>query len=160
MRRAGLAALAITAIAAAGCGGGGSGHRPGALAWAGKPLVFRSHDLPHDRVVVAHVRNVGKSTLHLIAARLVVRDANGRALKSSAGFTTTFAHGLFGAYQKPNPVPAAELIRLGKVVYLAPGASVPFYAAWRLGPHSREPVHVDYGVGSLAVPRPTGVTAK
>jgi hypothetical protein len=111
-------------------------------------------------VVIARVRNIGSKTLHLVASQLVVRDAAGRPLKGSAGFTTTFAHGLFGAFQQPSPVPPNELIRLGKVIYLPPGASVPFYAAWRLGPHSREPVHVDYGTGSLAVPPATGVTAR
>jgi hypothetical protein len=150
---------AALAIVLAGCGGSGSG-KPSGLAWAGRPHVYRSHDLPNDRVVVARVRNVGRATLHLVAAKLVVRDANGRALKGSAGFTTTFAHGLFGAFQQPTPVPPAELVRLGKVIYLPPGASVPFYAAWRLGPGDREPVTVDYGSGRLPVPRPTGVTAR
>ena len=152
------AALGVAAaLAVAGCGG--EHAKRGALAWSGTPHVFRSHDLPHDRVVVARVRNVGKTTLHLIAARLVVRDAAGHVLKGSAGFTTTFAHGLFGALQQPNPVPTEELLRLGKIVYLAPGASVPFYAAWRLGPGRREPVSVDYGTGTLAVPPPSATTA-
>lgn len=156
-----LAALAAAAaLATAGCGAG-SKPTAGKLAWSGTPHVFRSHDLPRDRVVVARVRNVGKQTLHLVAARLVVRDADGRKLAGSAGFTTTFAHGLYGALEKPRQgVPTGELIRLGKIVYLPPGASVPFYAAWRLGPGSREPVTVDYGLGSLGVPKPTGVTAR
>jgi hypothetical protein len=131
------------------------------LDWAGKPLVLRSHDLPNDRVVVAHVRNTGDTTLHLVAARLVVRDAAGTALRSSAGFTNAFAHGVYGALEKPKSgEPPSELIRLGKVVYIPPGASVPFYAAWRLAPHSREPVSIDYGAGSLGIPKPTGLTAR
>ena len=152
--------MASTAtLAVAGCGAG-SHHATGPLAWAGTPHVLRSHDMPNDRVVVARVRNTGKTTLHLVAADLVVRDASGRRLFGSAAFTTTFAHGLYGALEKPKGgVPLGELIRLGKIVYLPPGASVPFYAAWRLKPGSREPVTVDYGKGSLPVPKPTGTTA-
>ena len=143
-----LAAVAFTGL---GCGGGGGGDH-GTLSWAGNPQVFRLRTLPHDRVVIARVRNTGTKTLHLVAARLVVRDAGGHALKGSAGFTTTFAHGLFGALEQPDRIPPAELLRLGKVVYIPAGASVPFYAAWHLESSTREPVSIDYGSGSLAVP--------
>ncbi|MCW2968566.1 MAG: hypothetical protein JWM71_2338 [Solirubrobacteraceae bacterium] len=164
MTRGRLAALGgALALLAAGCGGGSKTQttaKGSGLAWAGTPRVMRSANLPRDRVVIARVRNAGATTLHLVAARLRVRDASGRALKGSAGFSTTFAHGLYGAYQQPaGGEPVAEQIRLGKVVYLAPGASVPFYAAWRLGPGAREPVRVDYGSGSLAVPPARGQTA-
>jgi hypothetical protein len=152
-------ALALVAAAAVATGCDGS-EKSGALTWAGKVQVFRSKVLPRDRIVFARVRNSGKSTLHLIAARLVVRDADGKALKgSSAAFTHTFAHGLFGALQQPNPVPVEELLRLGKAIYLPPGASAPFYAAWHLVPGTRGPIRIDYGSGSLTVPagpvRPT-----
>lgn len=158
MRRRGLAAAAVlaAALAAGGCSGGGSASS--GLAWEGKPQVFVTRGLPRDRVVIARVRNAGKGTLHLIAANLRVRDAAGRILKGSAGFTTTYAHGLFGALQQPRHLPEAELIRLGKVVYLPAGASVPFYAAWHLAPGAKEPVHIDYGAGTLAVPAATGTT--
>jgi hypothetical protein len=123
------------------------------LSWVGKPNVFKARNLPNDRVVIARVRNTGSKTLHLIGSKLVVRDANGRALDTTAAFTTTFAHGLYGALQQPaGGPPPAELIRLGKAVYLPAGGSAPFYAAWRLQPGSKEPVRVDYGTGSLAVP--------
>jgi hypothetical protein len=151
-----LAAGALLALAVGGCGGTGSTSSD--LAWQGKPAVFVTRGLPHDRVVIARVRNTGKGTLHLIAANLRVRDADGHALKGSAGFTNTYAHGLFGAFQQPAHLPVAELLRLGKIVYLPPGASVPFYAAWHLAPGSKEPVHIDYGPGTLAVPAATGTT--
>src|SRR4051812_32818989 len=154
MRRA---ALAAACCLVAGCGG--SDKPKVGLSWAGKPAVFRSRTLPHDRVVIAHVKNVGAKTLHLVAARLVVRDADGRRLKGSAAFTTTFAHGLFGALQQPKHLPPAELIRLGKVIYLPAGASAPFYAAWRLTANAKEPVSIDYGKGSLTVPAATATTA-
>src|SRR3954453_4105878 len=117
---------AVVAVLVAGCGG--TAPESG-LRWDGKPNVFRSRHLAHDRVVIARVRNVGSKTLHLVAARLVVRDADGHRLKGSAAFTITFAHGLFGALQQPKPVPPAELLRLGKVVYIPSGASVPFFPA-------------------------------
>src|SRR5690349_15391671 len=157
MRKA-LPALVLAAlVAAAGCGGD---DKPSSgLSWDGRPNVFRAAHLPNDRVVVAHVRNVGSKTLYLVASKVVVRDAAGHRLKSSAGFTPAFAHGLFGALQQPNPVPKAELLRLGKIVYLPAGATAPFFAAWTLGPKTKEPVTIDYGSGSLDVPAATATAA-
>ena len=149
-RRGPAVAIAVAVLASAGCGGA---DKPSQLSWSGKPLVFRSRALPHDRIVYAHVRNTSDKTLYLVAARLVVRDADGRKLNSSAGFTNNYAHGLFGAYQQPDRLPPLELLRLGKAVYIPAGASVPFYAAWHLGPGTREPVSIDYGSGSLTVPQ-------
>ncbi len=147
-----LAAAAV-ALALTGCGGGGGKAASGGLSWVGTPQVFQPRTLPRDRVVIARVRNSSKRTLHIVAARVVVRDAGGRALRgSSAAFTTTFAHGLFGAYQQPKQLPTSELLRLGKLIYLPPGAKAPFYAAWHLPPGAKEPVRVDYGAGALVVP--------
>jgi hypothetical protein len=153
-----LAAVALAALAVAGCGGGDR-NEEGRLSWQGKPNVFKARNLPNDRVVIARVRNTGKKTLHLIGSKLVVRDANGRALKTTAAFNTTFAHGLYGALQQPaGGPPAAELIRLGKAIYLPAGGSAPFYAAWRLAPGTKEPVRIDYGTGSLVVPAATATS--
>jgi hypothetical protein len=150
--------LALAAVAASGCGGGN--HKPDRqLSWAGKPNVFKARNLPNDRVVIAHVRNSGSKTLHLVAAKLRVLDAGGHALKATAAFNTTFAHGLYGALQQPaGGPPAAELARLGKAIYLSAGASVPFYAAWRLAPGTKEPVRIDYGAGTLVVPPATATS--
>jgi hypothetical protein len=151
VRRAAFGAvLAVLTLGAAGCGGE---DRRAPLTWQGKPQVFRLRSLPRDRVVIARVRNTTDKTLHLVASKLVVRDADGHALNgSSAGFTTTFTHGLFGAYQQPDRVPPAELLRLGKAVYIPAGASVPFYAAWRLAPGTPRPIRIDYGPGTIEVP--------
>jgi hypothetical protein len=148
-----LAAAGLT-LASAGCGDEGSSG----LAWEGTPSVFRASGLPNDRVAIGRVRNQGDTTLHLVASRLRVRDAAGHVLKASAAFTATFAHGLFGALQQPTPIPPAELLRLGKVAYIPAGASVPFYAAWRVTPETKGPVRVDYGSGTLAVPEPSATT--
>ena len=156
-RYTGLVAVAI-AVAAAGCGGKAK-PVDGRLAWDGKPTVFRANHLPNDRVVIARVKNTGSKTLHLIGATLVVRDARGRALDTTAAFTTTFAHGLYGALeQPPGGPPPQELARLGKTIYLAPGDSAPFYAAWRLDPKAKEPVRIYYGTGSLALPEATATS--
>lgn len=157
MSRRALAVVA-GALALAGSGCGGTDTPRSGLSWDGRPNVFRTRGLPNDRVVLGRVRNVGSKTLHLVAANLRVRDADSRVLKGSAAFTATYAHGLFGALQKPKHLPEAELLRLGKVVYIPAGASVPFYAAWTLTPQATEPVHVDYGAGSLAVPKATATT--
>jgi hypothetical protein len=146
------------ALIAAGCGGAHKAKvTAGRLEWMGKPSVYRAHNLPNDRVVIARVRNAGSKTLHLIGAKLVVRDANGHKLDATAAFSTTFAHGLYGALEQPaGGPPAAELARLGKAIYLPAGTSMPFYAAWRLKPGTREPVRIYYTGGSLAVPKAIG----
>jgi hypothetical protein len=153
--RSRAAAAACVAIAAAGVAAGcGAGHAAPAwpLAWDGKPHVYVPRGLPQDRVLIGRVRNSSSRTLHLSAAQLVVRDARGARLAGSAAFTATYAHGLFGAFQQPSVIPPAELVRLGRVVTLGPGASAPFYAAWRLARHVHQPVRLDYAVGALPLP--------
>jgi hypothetical protein len=150
VRRAAFAAVAVTAAAIAGCGG--AKDQP-PLAWKGKPQAFRSKGLPHDRVVLATVRNASSRPLRLEAAKLVVRDAGGHPLVSTAQFVAAFSHGLYGAFQQPSVLPPGELERRGLVVTLRPGASAPLTVAWRLAHGSREPATVDYGAGRLALPR-------
>jgi hypothetical protein len=153
VRRATVLALLVVTTAIAACGGGaGAGVRRGDLVWEQPPLEFVPQGLTSDRVVVGRVRNDSLRPLRLVAARVLVRDAAGRALRGSVGFTTTYAHGLFGAFQQPSALPTEELVRLGRVVELRPGETAPFYAAWRMAPHSRPPVHVDYGAGDLTLP--------
>ena len=158
MTRTALGALAVTlALTGAGCGGSSDEGAKG-LTWDGKPAAFHSRGLPNDLVAIGRVRNDGTRTLHLVAKDLRVVDADGHPLRSSAAFTATFAHGLFGALQQPKPVPPSELIRLGKVAYIPAGASVPFYAAWRVTPDTKQPVRVDYGRGTLELPPARGTT--
>jgi hypothetical protein len=151
--RAALAGLAAGAAAAAAIGGCGGARDQPPLAWKGTPQAFRSKTLPHDRVVLATVRNASSHPLHLEAAKLVVRDAGGHRLVSTAQFVAAFSHGLYGAFQQPSELPAEELSRRGLVVTLRPGASAPLTVAWRLAGGSREPATVDYGSGRLTLPR-------
>ena len=153
-----LIALAGLAAALPGCGGHHS-KPAGPLSWDGKPSVFKSRGLPNDRVVIARVRNTSSHTLRLVGSKLVVRDATGRRLATTAAFTTTFAHGLYGALEQPaGGPPVEELYRLGKVAYLTAGSSSPFYAAWRLPPGARMPVRIYYGSGSLSIPNATATS--
>jgi hypothetical protein len=137
-------------VVAVGCGS--STTSSNRLAWIGTPRVYEPRDLPRDRVVIGRIRNGSKTTLRLEATALRVRDAQGHVLNSSAGFTASYAHGLFGAFQQPSALPVRELVRLGRLVILDPGATRPLFAAWRLAPNTREPLTIDYGSGTLAVP--------
>jgi hypothetical protein len=153
IRRAAL--LLVGAALAAGAGApsvsaADAPLRAGALTWQTVPLVFKSKRLPHDRVVLGRVRNTSDQTLELWARDMAVRDATGRRLRSVGAFTNTYAHGLFGAFQQPTGEPTREMLRLGR---LAPGASAPFFAAWRYGVAPvHGPMHVDYGAADLALP--------
>jgi hypothetical protein len=153
--RPAAAAAALPLACAALLGGcGGSRREDGAnpLQWARAPLMFRATGLPRDRVVLGTVRNRSGRAVHLVAARVTVRDAAGRRLRSWGQYIAGYAHGLYGAYQKPHPLPPGELRRLGLEIDLAPGRTAPLAVAFRLAPSTRAPVRIDYGPGTLAVP--------
>lgn len=153
MCRAAAAAILVFALAgAAGCGGGANGGGGPPLAWVGGPQVFRPASLPNDRVAVGTVRNTSSKAVELTASHVVVRDAAGRRLVSTAQFASGYAHGLYGAYQKPSPIPPLELRRLGLVISLAPGKTSPLAVSWRIPKGAKLPVSVDYGSGKLALP--------
>ena len=154
--------LAFVVIAASvlGCGGtaskGRSGHSDASgrgVVWAGRPQLFRPRTLPSDRVILGRIRNVGGRTLALHAADVAVRDARGRRIPgATAAFTASYAHGLFGALQQPSRLPLAEEVRLGRLIDLLPGATVPFYVAWHLPAGVREPVTIIVGRSTLSEP--------
>jgi hypothetical protein len=104
-------------------------------------------------VVIGTVRNDSFKDVKLDASKLTVKDGDGRPLRSSAQFAASFAHGLYGAYQKPNPLPPDELSRLGLRVTIRPGQSAPLTVAFRVRRETRQPVRIDYGEGLLPVPR-------
>lgn len=152
---AAIAAALAVAGAAAGCGGTAKGDGAARVAWVTTPVVYKPADLPRDRVVLAKVRNTSKADVHLVASKLVVRDAQGRVLKSAARYIGGYGHGLYGAFQKPDPLPPQELTRLGYEVTLKPGATAPLSVAWRLPAGAKEPATVDYGGGTLRLPAAT-----
>jgi hypothetical protein len=109
--------------------------------------------LPHDRVVFGRVRNASHRMLSLDTRRLVVHDAGGRALVSSARFTAGFAHPLYGAFQQPSFHEPAELARLGIIIELPPGDAAPLFVAYRMLPSSRGPLTASFG-GPRPLPLP------
>ena len=162
MRRAGASvpAAVVAAALVAGCGGskkadcGWTCYSPEVpLAWVTTPVAYRPQTLPRDRVLLAKVRNASSTPLRLEAAKLVVRDATGKVLRSEGRYIAGYAHGLYGAFQKPDPLPPDELKRLGLVITLAPGKTAPIELAWRLAPGAKEPATVSYGAGTLPLPR-------
>jgi hypothetical protein len=152
VRRAAVLAAGV-AFALGGCGGDTPRTNRGDLVWSQEPLLFQAIHLPRDRVLIGTVRNRSSQPLNLVANRLTVRDAENHRLRGYAVFTNTFAHGLYGAYQQPNPVPPAELRRLGHVITLGPHQTAPLTVAYRLTAHTHAPLRVDYGRGALSVPR-------
>lgn len=146
--------IAVAAVVClGGCGSDQKRPAHAGLTWDGPPQVFRLRDLPSDRVLVGQVVNRSAKTLHLSSARLTVRDAAGRKLKSSGAYTATFGHGLYGVFQQPSKVPQPEAARLGRAIYLIPKDRSPFFAAWRIPPGSKGPYRIDYGAGpALEVP--------
>ena len=148
------AALAAAAVVAAGCGGDNEDAGQ-ALTWTTTPVAYVAEDLPNDRVVLAQVRNRSSKPLHLVASKIVVRDAAGKVLRSHGQYIAGYAHGLYGAYQRPKRVEASESRRLGLDIRLAPGKTAPLFVAWRVKPGTREPATVDYGAGTLTLPRKT-----
>src|SRR5262249_45709335 len=135
-------------------GGGAQKHDHG-LEWKREPRLFRATHLPSDRVLIGTVENRSARSLHIDAASILVRDAGGTALRSHAQFINSYAHGLYGASQKPTPLPPNERSRLGLVVTLPPGSVTPLTVAYRVTPQTRGPLRVDYGAGSLTVPSRT-----
>lgn len=155
MRRA---ALLAAVLVLAGCGAAPGGQF-GSLGWVESPHVFRPERLPDDRVLIGEVRNESLRELALTAKDVRVRDASGLVLDSSAQFTNSFAHGLYGVFQRPDPLPPEEITRLGLAVTLAAGKSTPITVAFRLTNDAEPPFEVDYGVGALPVPEKVEPTA-
>ena len=149
-----VAAMAAGAVMA-GCGSDDDKASGAPLAWTKEPVAYVSEDLPNDRVILAQVRNRSSDPVHLVASKIVVRDAAGRVLRSHGQYIAGYAHGLYGAYQKPARVESSESRRLGLDITLPPGKVAPLAVAWRLKPGSREPATVDYGEGKLTLPRRT-----
>ena len=150
MRRGAL--LAAAAALLGGCGGGDDRVGRGDLVWADPPVLVRVARLPSDRIVYGSVRNDSFKRLTFKAADLKVRDARGRTVPATARFAASYAHGLYGVFQRPDAVPAEELQRLGVLIRLDPGKTAPLVVAFRLRAGTKPPLTVDYGQGFLPVP--------
>ncbi|MEA2347237.1 MAG: hypothetical protein QOG62_1024 [Thermoleophilaceae bacterium] len=145
------AALLAAAVLLAGCGGTSSPNF-GSLGWAAPPKLFKPARLPDDRVLIGQVRNNSFRDLSLKVGDFKVHDATGALIESTTQFTNSYAHGLYGAFQRPNPLPPDELTRLGLEVNLPGGKTTPITVAFRETKGSNPPYEIDYGLGSLAIP--------
>jgi hypothetical protein len=153
-----IAALLLTAAALAGCG---SSRAPASLGrssvrWVRAPLVYQPRRLPHDRVLYGRVQNESRKMLALDSRKLVVRDAAGRVLVSSARFIGAYAHPLYGAFQQPRFNEPSELARLGVITDVSPGTTSPLWVSFRRLATSRPPYSASFGGGvQLPLPVPT-----
>jgi len=150
LRRSLGVALTTVAVGIGACGGEEEPTGSG-LTWAEPPTLIRAATGGPDRVLVGEVRNESPEQMKLIAEKVEVRDANGKALEGDAGFTATYAHGLYGADVSPERLPPSERSRLGLTVYVEPGGTEPVYAAFR-DREAMPPLSLDYGEGTLEVP--------
>lgn len=126
--------------ALAGCGSSETKLGSGPVRWTRLPVAGKPRLLASDRVVVGEVRNSSTRTLALDARKVLVRDASGRSLVSSARFVAGYTHPLYGVFQQPRFHERSELTRLGVIHVLGPGGTSPLYVAYRLLPSSKPPI--------------------
>jgi hypothetical protein len=142
---AALAAAAFVALSSL-----GGSERVGPLDWSGDAEVFTHPTLPGDRVLTAKLRNDGLHPLRVDIGDVRLLGADGREVASTPVFLQTFGKTLWAAGRGPVQVPDSELQRTGRIALLKPGQEVPLTVAWHAA--DGEPVRVDYGRGSLALP--------
>jgi hypothetical protein len=124
-----------------------------ALSWEDPPTLLSPADLPDDRIAYGTVRNTSLERIQAANGDFVVRDASGAKLDASVQFLAQYAHGLYGAFQKPNPLPDEERSRLGFTVDLQTGQTAPLTVSYRLTKDSDLPATLYYkGVPALKIP--------
>jgi len=123
------------------------------LSWEDEPLAIAPADLPDDRIAIGTVSNTSLAELKASTSDFDVRDASGRELDSTVQFLGNYAHGVYGAYQKPDPLPEEELTRLGFKVDLDTGETSPLTVSYRLRDDSELPATLYYrGAPALELP--------
>jgi hypothetical protein len=153
-RRRAVAALVLAALGAAlllGLSSLGGSDRVGPLDWSGQATVFTHPTLPGDRVLTAELRNDGLRPLRIDIRDVRLLDGSGRAVAATPVFLQTFGKSLWAAGRGPQQMPDSELLRTGRIALLKPGQEVPLTVAWHAA--DGDPVRVDYGTGSLPLPR-------
>jgi hypothetical protein len=124
-----------------------------ALSWEEPPTLLSPEDLPNDRVAYGTVRNTSLDRIQAATGDFVVRDASGRKLDATVQFLAQYAHGLYGAFQKPTPLPDDERSRLGFTVDLQTGQTAPLTVSYRLTKDSELPATLYYkDVAALKIP--------
>jgi hypothetical protein len=140
----------------AGCrgdGGGDGGGKP-RLAWDGTPVVRASPS--GARVVTGKVKNDSSSELRITAPKLRVVDANGRRIKSSAVFVSTYVRSIYPhngiTPSRPSDYPEAEQRRVGFLTVLGAGKSTPLTVSWQELRGRPAAKRIVFGATSLAIP--------
>ena len=153
MRAAAAATLAAVALAAAaGCGGDERGS--GELRWVKRPRMATPPDLPRDRVLWGTVENGTLRRVEIRAADVRLVDASGNRVGGVATFLNGYLHGLYPPTRHPaKGLPPQEKRRIGITARIDPGKRAPLTLAWRLKPGENPPVRVEYGAGSLPIPK-------
>jgi hypothetical protein len=144
------AALAL--IPLVGCGS--DDRQAGDLVWVGRPTLLRPPDLPRDHILRGTVRNGSLRKIALSAGDLELKDGKGHTVAGRAVFLSAFTKRLYPSGQEPSGgLPEIEKRRLGIVARIPPGKTAPLTMSWREYPGTRPAVRIDYGLGSLPVPR-------
>ena len=152
--RQSLAAVVIAALGLTGCelGGDDSGARTGGrVTWERPPRLMRAAGSEPASIVHGVVRNDSLRRLRLEARRLELRDEAGERVAGSAAFLSGYVQPIEPLNRPQGDVPEDERKRMGKVAELDPGDTTPLGASWRR--RSGHPVRLDYGSGSLPLPR-------
>jgi hypothetical protein len=125
---------------------------PVRLAWKDSPRMIRVAELPNDRILTGRVRNTSLRPVDLSVDRIVIVDARGKRLASTARFLQAFAHGLYppSMHVKGGKF---ERTRMGQIATVKPGQDLPLTLSWRLASSTAQPLEVRFGGGSLALPR-------
>ena len=147
------AALVVFAILlpVTGCGAEGDGANP--LEWKGEPDVIVPPKLRGDRILRGDVANGSLDRVVVEAKDIRLLDADGRRVVGTATFLSTYVHSIFPPTNQPSPYPESERQRLGQVARIQPGKSAPLTVSWHEPKGPRTPVRIDYGNGTLPIPR-------
>jgi hypothetical protein len=151
--RTGLALVAIC-FAAAGCGSS-EGERSVSLVWKTPPKLYVPSDLPRDRIVRGVIENQSlKRKVTLKASDIKLLDRDGRRIEGVATFISGYAHSIYPSFRKPGgSYPESEQLRLGMLAKLKAGQSAPLTVSWHDPPGPRTPIRIDYGSGTLTLPK-------
>ena len=147
-----VACAATLLLGAAGCGDSGSGG-VGPLKWEGKPQVYVPKTLPNDRVMSARIRNDSLHRVDLTVKDIKLMDDDGKRVAASVTFLNGYIHGLYPPTRQPKRVPDSELLRTGRIARILPGKRSPITVSWRTRGGQATPTRLDYGSGSLPLPK-------
>jgi hypothetical protein len=151
VRRAALLAAITVVVAVTGCGAEGKSANP--LEWKTEPDVIVPPKLRGDRILRGDVTNGSLDRVVVEAKDIRLVDADGRQVGGTATFLSGYAHSIFPPTNQPSPYPESERQRLGKVARIEPGQSAPLTVSWHEPKGPRTPVRIDYGNGTLSIPR-------